>query len=245
MVTSGNQSARAVLVLRQKILSGAYPGGHRLLEVALAEELQISRTPVRAALTALQEEGLVEKVGQRGYRVRGFAVSEICDSIEFRGMIEGACARLAAERGVDPRALAEIEAVLSEMEACFGPADAFDFETYAAGNTRFHGIFGQLCGSALYARELQRANRLPFAAPSAFIPGVVAREDFLFDMRLSAYQHRAIFEALAAREGARAEALVREHSRKTSYNFRNFSAAADHGPAPGFPGHALLTDDSP
>jgi GntR family transcriptional regulator of vanillate catabolism len=129
-------------------------------------------------------------------------------------VLEGTAARFAAERGPDPERLAGIRAVVAELDACFGPLrDDIDFDGYSEANTRFHRALAALPGSSVIAREIERVTRLPFAAPSAFLPD----KDYFVSRRrsldIAQAQHRAIVDAIAAREGARAEHLAREHAR--------------------------------
>ncbi len=77
----------------------------RLFEVSLAETLEISRTPVREALSRLAEEGLLDRLPNGGFVVRRFGYEDVIDSIELRGVMEGTAARLAAERGASPEGL--------------------------------------------------------------------------------------------------------------------------------------------
>jgi GntR family transcriptional regulator of vanillate catabolism len=204
---------RALIELRRRIISGELPGGERLFEVPLAETLQISRTPLREALARLAEEGLLDR-GRGGYLVRTFPFADVVDAIELRGVLEGTAARFAAERGPDPERLAGIRAIVAELDACFGPGrDDIDFDGYSEANTRFHRALAALPGSSVIARELERVTRLPFAAPSAFVPD---KDYFLLRRRsldVAQAQHRAIVDAIAAREGARAEHIAREHAR--------------------------------
>ena len=74
---------RAVIELREKIINGELPGGMRLFEVPLAEALQISRTPVREALSRLAEEGLLNRLPNGGFVVRRFGYADVVDSIEL------------------------------------------------------------------------------------------------------------------------------------------------------------------
>ena len=87
------------LRLREMILRGELAPGERLAEVALAERLGVSRTPIRQALPALAREGLLAAAGRRGYVVRSFSPEDVLDAIETRGLLEGLSARRIAERG--------------------------------------------------------------------------------------------------------------------------------------------------
>jgi GntR family transcriptional regulator, vanillate catabolism transcriptional regulator len=96
---TASQTDRAVLGIREMVLRGQFNTGKRLAELTLVDLLGVSRTPIRAALQRLAEEGLLEASQNTGYLVRGISEDEIFDAIEIRGTIEGLAARMAAERG--------------------------------------------------------------------------------------------------------------------------------------------------
>ncbi len=210
---------RAVIELREKIINGELPGGMRLFEVSLAETLEISRTPVREALSRLAEEGLLDRLPSGGFVVRRFGYADVIDSIELRGVLEGTAARLAAERGAAPEAMARMKAIVQKLDTCFGPhEDDVDFETYADLNEQFHNELAGLSGSEVVRREVERAAALPFASPSAFLPNKLDIAAFKRSLRSAQDQHHAILSAIAAREGARAEFVAREHARTARGN---------------------------
>lgn len=210
---------RAVIELREKIINGELPGGMRLFEVSLAEALQISRTPVREALSRLAEEGLLDRLPSGGFVVRRFGYADVVDSIELRGVMEGTAARLAAERGVTPEALARLWAIVVRLDACFGPAeDEVDFDAYSDLNASFHVELAALSGSEIVRREVERATALPFASPSAFLPNKMEIAAFRRSLRIAQEQHHGLYNAIAAREGARAEFIAREHARIARQN---------------------------
>lgn len=239
--TAKTHGMRALIDLRQRILSGALAGGTRLYEVALAEDLNISRTPVREAMSRLAEEGLLERVRGGGFVVRSFALADVIDTIELRGALEGIAARLAAERGVSAAQLDEMRAILRALDACFGeqPSDV-DLEGYSELNARFHDTLATLCKSAVFEHEIQRVKRLPFASPSAFLPDVTRIEAFRRTLAPAHEQHHAIVEAIANREGARAEALAREHARAARRNVE-YIFSADPQLSGQVPGLALVS----
>lgn len=211
-----SQTAQAQQRLRELIVSGALSPGERLLEVPLTERLGVSRTPVRAALLRLAEEGLLDAASSGGgYRVRQFSRQDVHDAIELRGTLEGLAARMAAERGVDAVLLGEARVCLDAIEQALA-ADGFgepEFAAYERHNGEFHALLGRMCGSVLLGRELLRANRLPFASPNGFL-GVSIGQPAGHDVLCIAQdQHRQVLDAIARREGSRAEALMREHAR--------------------------------
>lgn len=208
---SGNHTIRAMLEIRQRILSGALPGGMRLHEVPLAEMLAISRTPVREAMGRLAEEGLLDRALGGGYAVRTFGLTDVLDAIELRGVLEGTAVRLAAERGAVPERMARAKAIAAQIDACLPLDGPVDWEGYAEHNTAFHREIAGLAGSEVIRREVERAARLPFAAPSALMPRTDDNEELRLKLMFAQEQHRALLEAIIGREGARAEALAREH----------------------------------
>lgn len=217
---SGNTHAtRTVIELRKKILAGELPGGTRLLEVPLAEELEISRTPLRDAMSRLVEEGLLERGKSGGFTVRKFTFADVIDAIELRGVLEGTAARLAAERGAPPAAISRMNDIVARLDECFGETpDDVDFERYSELNAAFHRELAQLSGSDMMAREIERASRLPFASPSAFMPDKTDIAAFRRSLSFAQVQHKAIVSAIVAREGFRAESVAREHARTARNN---------------------------
>lgn len=210
---------RAVIELREKILSGEMPGGMRLFEVPIAELLDISRTPVREALSRLTEEGLLERLPGGGFVVRRFGFADVIDAIELRGVMEGMAARLAAERGAREDEFRKIEATVVQLDSCFGErADDVDFDAYSELNERFHHQLAGLAGSEMIRREVERAGSLPFASPSAFLPDRADIAAFRRSLRSAQEQHRALVSAIAGREGTRAESIAREHARTARRN---------------------------
>lgn len=216
-------------------------GGTRLFEVALAEELAISRTPVRAALSQLAEEGLLDRVRGGGFMVRGFALADVVDTIELRGVLEGTAARFAAERGAAPEKLRELEGILTAIDACIVENNQENgLAGYSKLNTRLHEILAELSGSPVLQREIERVTRLPFAAPSAFLADDMRISSFRQTLIPAQEQHRAIVEAIRAREGTRAESLAREHARAARRNVE-FLFSTDPDSRASLPSLALIT----
>jgi GntR family transcriptional regulator of vanillate catabolism len=237
---SATHGRRAVIQIREKIISGAFPGGTRLFEVPLAEALDISRTPVREAMSRLAAEGLLDRLPNGGFVVRVFTYEDVIDSIELRGVMEGTAARIAAERGAGAAALKQIKATLQALDACFGDAaDDVDFELYSDLNEKFHHQLARLAGSEIVGREVERASALPFASPSAFLPDRANIKTFRRSLRTAQEQHRLLIEAIEAREGSRAEAIAREHARTARRNL-DYILAQDPALIGQIPGLSLM-----
>ncbi len=218
----GSQSVKAQLRLREMILAGELPGGARIAEMALVEKLGVSRTPIRSALMRLEQEGLLAALPNGGYAVRTFSERDVSDAIELRGTVEGLLARVAAERGAPPVVLGEATECLRQIDELLRAAalDDHAFSRYVVLNERFHALLGELSGSAVLTREMERLAGLPFASPSAFVV-VQANSPQARDRLVVAQdQHWQVLDAIERREGTRAEAILREHSRIAQRNLR-------------------------
>ncbi len=214
-----SQLDRALLGLRSLVLSGDIAGGQRLSEVAVAKQLGISRTPLRQAMDRLVAEGLLERIETGGCRVATFSKKDVADAIEMRGVVEGTAARMAAERGVAADLLAQARDTLNKIDKALTRKKGLDFDQYVIQNARFHELLARFPDSPIVQREIERMSLLPLASPSAFLSDQAMIPDFQASLVYAQRQHRAILDAIIAREGARAEALTREHARLALINF--------------------------
>ena len=217
-----NLQETVLIQLRDLILRGEFEPGQRLAEQQLAERLGASRTPVRAALVTLEQEGLVEANDTGKFLVRQFTPREVADAIAVRGQLEGMAARLVAEHGVSRQLQGDLQACLDEGDLALA-ANPLGYESYAAYavvNDRFHGLVLEACGNRALQRAVAINDKLPFAPASAMLPmqGSVAldRDWMLYAHR----QHHMLFAALKAGEGARAQALAIEHTEVAQMNMR-------------------------
>jgi GntR family transcriptional regulator, vanillate catabolism transcriptional regulator len=166
---------------------------------------------------------LLQALPHGGFAVRTFSEREVAEAIELRGMVEGLSARLAAERGAAPMVLSDARGVLLQIDALLQSAALTeeDFSAYVHLNQRFHNLLGELAGSELLAREMERAASMPFASPSAFVV-LQATSPKARDMLIVAQdQHWQVLQAIEQREGSRAESVMREHSRLAQRNLRD------------------------
>jgi GntR family transcriptional regulator of vanillate catabolism len=214
-----SQTGRAVLNLREMLLRGDFPRGERISELSLVAPLGASRTPIRLALERLAHEGLLEVWPTGGFIVREFTMDDVWDAIEVRGLLEGAAAKLAAERLVDETELASLHKCREEMDAIlYQGGDEYispsidAFARYMDLNEIFHSTLLDLAKSPMLRRTLEQVISLPFASPSAmvYIRSKLPRETEMF--AIGEEQHRAILEAVQKRQGHRAESLAREHA---------------------------------
>ncbi len=200
--------------LRRWLAEGRYPAGSRLAEETVAQDLGVSRTPVRLAFRTLAQEGLLESAGKRGYVVRAFSADDVRCAVEVRGVLEGLAARRLCERGLDAATRALFEQCLADGDAVLarGRLEADDVARWSALNARFHDALVAGAGSRVVADAIARNDHLPFASAGSITFEVDALERETTKLQVAQLQHRLIVDAMLAREGARVEALVREHA---------------------------------
>ena len=184
--------------LRQDILSCRLAPGEELREAELAERFEVSKSPVRDALSRLVHEGLVMGMPRQGYRVATISVKDVRDMLEYRAVLEGACARVVAETATDEE--------LRTLERF----RKFDRKQYKDGftsyNRDFHCSVIRLCANARLARAAE---------------GLIDQMDRVITMSVDALpkhdparviaQHVEIIEALQRRDARRASALMSRH----------------------------------
>ncbi|MBN3810688.1 GntR family transcriptional regulator [Paraburkholderia sp. Ac-20347] len=211
-----NETTQQTIVqaLRTRILSGELAPGQRLVEAQLAERLGISRTPLRYALSVLATEGLVERSGARGYTVRCFSVTDVLNAIDVRGVLEGLAARRVAERGVEPALARALQDCLREGDDIFRPGalDNAAETRYADVNGRFHALIVAAADSHAISAALGLNEKIPFVSPGTVVFDDAARQQQYMMLAYAHRQHHAIVGALLNGEGARVEALMKEHT---------------------------------
>jgi GntR family transcriptional regulator of vanillate catabolism len=212
---SQSQTLRALFRMREMILRGEFKPGERIREIPLAARLGVSRTPLRLVLDRLEHEGLLEARPTVGFVVREFTIQDILDTIELRGVLEGTAARLAAERLRSPDELAGMEESMERTAALLneGLPGVETLGRYAELNAKFHFELIEVARSSMVRRAVDQVLALPFASPNAFVASEPESEDWRETLIVSLWQHRAITDAIANRESARAESVAREHSR--------------------------------
>jgi len=182
------------------ILDGRFKPGGRVNELALAGRLRVSRGPVREALTALAAAGLLESIPNRGFFVRCLDETELFEVVEARAYVFAALADAAARRVGDAE-VAALEALIGELEAAVSLGRVRD---YYPINLRFHATLGEMAGNrrlaALYQSLARELHVQRYRALSA--------ENML---AVSNAEHRAIVEAIAARDPAGAFAAAQAH----------------------------------
>src|SRR5215831_15337678 len=206
-----SQIGRAFIGLREMLLHGELARGERISELPLVARLGTSRTPIRLALERLAHIGLLDVLPTGGFAVRRFTLTEVQDAIELRGVLEGTAARFAAERLRDDAELNGLRLSCTQMEAL----DSLSIDTFATFmdlNESFHAGLVDLAKSEMLRRNIAQVSSLPFASASAMVfpTSVLPKADA--NLVIANDHHRSIVDAIAQRQGARAESLAREHA---------------------------------
>jgi GntR family transcriptional regulator of vanillate catabolism len=216
--TRSSQRTKATLGVRELVFEGELGPGARVPEVALAERLGVSRTPLRIALATLAHEGLLEPLRGGGFVVRSFTRADIADGIELRGVLEGTAARFAAERLQSPEELAplvESAALLDEVLEDLTPES---LPRYVELNDDYHRALVELAKSDTLARAIEHAVVLPFASPSALLSSQAVLPRSREILLVAQHQHRVLIDAIRAGHGSRADEIAREHARLAQLN---------------------------
>jgi len=200
----GQQAEKAYLEIRDRIKTGIWGPGYRLVERSVAEELGVSRTPVRAAFERLFSEGLVELVPNRGAVVVNLSTEEAIEILQMREALEVLACRLAVPRLTDED-LDRLEAILLEMKKAVNEHDLY---RYSDLNGAFHRIIVEASGSKRLAEtlDLLKTQTVRHRLTSLLTPGRACN---------SVAEHEAIIRGLARSRKSRtpkyAEEAMRRH----------------------------------
>jgi GntR family transcriptional regulator of vanillate catabolism len=235
-----SQVSRATLGLREMLLRGALQPGQRIAEIPLSKKLGVSRTPLRLAFERLEHEGLIKALPHSGFTATKFTISDIWDAIEICGVLEGAAARLAAERLKNPALLEPLRKICRAMEV-FSDLTHENVGQILELNTAFHKAILELAQNRILQRAIEHLQSFPFASPGSRVLVHMTLRGSKEVITIAEDQHRAIIDAIEHREGSRAEALSREHARLARRNLEE--ALADPTALETIPGAHLITKD--
>jgi DNA-binding GntR family transcriptional regulator len=185
--------------IRSMVIEGEVPPGARLGQVELAEQLGISRTPVREALRRLTGEGLAEFVPNRGFRAASPGLDDVLRRLEVRSLIEPGIARLAAARRTDAH-LARLQETIEREEAAELRIAAHD------ASRDFHLVLADASGNPELVSVLESLWIVEIGRRL-----LAARAESADWRKADVAEHRAILAAVGARDGERAAQLMAEH----------------------------------
>ena len=193
--------------LRRDILSGRYQKGDALTEMGVADELNVSRTPVREALRQLEQEELVAIRPNRGAVVVGIEKMDFQDIYYIRSLIEG----IAAERAANTASDEDIRALEERVELMEFYLEKKNYEKMLEMDDSFHHMLYELSGSRMLARILKELHIY-----AAMIRQASMRQEGRAEHTVR--EHRAIYEAIAQHDGATAKACAIAHISHTMEN---------------------------
>lgn len=187
-------------VIRARILKGEYKIGEKIKETHVAEELRVSRTPIRKAFKQLEEEGLIEYVPNKGCFAKGFTKRDIEDVYAVRKVLEELTVEWAVKRITDE----DVQAMADKCEEMQGYVDQADSARVLASNKEFHEIIYRATGSRFmsqvlrsYKEYIEQTTRPIFYEPK-FLQQIVD-------------EHRAIVDAFEKRDTESSVAAMSRH----------------------------------
>lgn len=189
--------------LRMRILKGSLKPGTRLMEVELADDLGVSRTPVREAMRQLEKESLVEIKPKRGAYVSDISVEDMIDTLIVRKELEGLSAELAA-KAINKELSEQLEGIMRQYTQAVNEADTEEIIHY---DEAFHRCITEITGNRTlietYSICQDRTLRFRY----------LYYEDFKRYESMPA-EHKAIAEAIESGDSAKARRAAEEHAEK-------------------------------
>lgn len=186
--------------LREDILSGKYKEGDELKEVAIGEELGVSRTPVREAFRQLELEGLIQIIPNKGAYVTGITEKDVKDIYMIRSLLEGLCARWACEHITD----AQMEEMEENIYLSKFHAQKGHLEQLAELDNRFHEILYEACNSKMLEHQLRDFHEYVLRVRKKTLSNVNRGPK-------SNQEHEMLMEAIKAKDADKAERLANMH----------------------------------
>lgn len=218
----GRAKERLIKVLREAIANGQLPRGQRLTELSLVEALGMSRTPVREALQTLYHRGLlVQHESGRGFEVKGYTVDEACDIYFVRSVLEEAAVqRAAASATADD--IAELRHVLDQERS---DLEQGVFHTLQTTTYDMHAVLVRMSGSAQLRRSYTNlVDQIRMI--------ITTRKPAAETMWTTHGEHVAIVDAVANRDGALAQRLMRQHLQTAADYLRSDPSRLEPRPQP-------------
>jgi DNA-binding GntR family transcriptional regulator len=196
----GGGDQPVVAAIREAIVRGDFVPNQRLVEADLSAQFLASRASVRSALLELTNEGLVERVQNRGARVRAVSLEEAVEISEVRMVLEGLCAAKAAER-ISAREIRELKAIGKDMRKAVSGGDVLG---YSQANQLLHRRVREISGQSTASQVLERlrAQSVRHQFKLAMHPGRPS---------VSLPEHLAIIDAVCAHDAEAAERAARAH----------------------------------
>lgn len=193
-------SQKVYRILKERVIKGNLTPGEKILEVNIANQLGVSRTPVREALQKLAADGFVKVNPNLGMMVVGFSLEDTQEVLQIRRVLEGLVASLAAKK-INHEEIKKLEKIIEQMRIS---SMKNDIPAYTEYNGKFHNFILNICGNKnlikICSNLSGRDHRFKIRALT--ISG---------RLKYSLEEHKNILEALKKGDSKKAERLSREH----------------------------------
>lgn len=187
-------------ILRQAIITGEFAPGERLMEIALAERLGVSRTPVREAIRKLELEGLVVMIPRKGAEVAKITEKDLRDILDVRCALEELSASLAAEK-INEEQKKELKFALLVFEKAIQSGDTAEI---ADKDMDFHDVIFEIADNPRLTTIVNNLRELIYRYRLEYV------KDFDYHDTLIT-EHRKLTEAILNHEGEKAQRIMKKH----------------------------------
>jgi DNA-binding GntR family transcriptional regulator len=200
-------SQKVYRVLKDSIIKGFLEPGTKLLENKIAEEMQVSRTPVREAMQKLVAEGFVKTAPNQTMVVTEVSPEDVKEVLQIRGVLEGLAARITAKK-INRQEIDELENVVTKMSL---HVSRENLSSYCKVDDEFHNLILNICGNKwiIQIRDNLGSFIYRFRIKSLSVPG---------RLKHSLEEHQAIMESLKKHDSAKADRLSQIHMENTVIN---------------------------
>ena len=200
-------SQKVYRVLKTEIAKGFLEPGTKLLENKIAEEMHVSRTPVREAMQKLVAEGFVKTTPNQTMVVTEVSLEDVKDVLQIRGVLEGLAARIAAKQ-INIQEIDELEKIVTRMGLYITKKDLL---SYCKVDDEFHDLILNICGNKwiIQIRDNLGSFIYRFRIKSLSVPG---------RLKCSLEEHRKIMESLQKHNSEEADRLSQIHMENTVIN---------------------------
>ena len=194
-------------VLKESIVKGFLEPGTKLLENRIAEEMQVSRTPVREAMQKLVAEGFVKTTPNQTMVVTEVSPEDVKEVLQIRGVLEGLAARIAAKK-INRQEIDELGKLVAQMSL---HVTEENLSSYCKVDDEFHDLILNICGNKwiIQIRDNLGSFIYRFRIKSLSVPG---------RLKCSLKEHQAIMEALKKHDSVEADRLSQVHMENTIIN---------------------------
>lgn len=186
--------------LKMQILTGGIIPGTRMMEVELAEEMGVSRTPIREAIRKLEKEGLVTIEPRRGAYASRISTDDMVEILEVRQDLEGLAAELAASR-MDEERRAQLEDIAKNYNEA---VEAGDMDSMIKYDTSFHRLIVDSCNNKILVHMVEQLQELVLRFRYIYYDNFKRAEHM-------PEEHRAILDAIGEKDAAKARAAADVH----------------------------------